>query len=124
MKQFLTSKNEKHTQATQAKSQSKMGMASKVALGTLALVGSSAAMAANSASTDTTFESGVTMIQDFVQGTYGVLISLLILAIGVVQGLKQGSLWAAVPAGGAALVFSLGPTVINQIFTGALPTLI
>jgi len=98
---------------------------SKVAIGAGLILSAGAVMAgAGSTSTDTTFDSALTMLNEFMTGSLGKLLATAMFLGGVAAGVMKQSIWAAVPTIGAALALALAPTVIEEVFVGALPFMI
>jgi len=72
------------------------------------------------AGTDATFSTATTTVTNWVEGSMGKLAAIGALAVGVVTAMVTHKLQSAAVAGGIALVASIGPSVINGIFSVAL----
>lgn len=71
--------------------------------------------------TGTEFDGVAATLTDWAEGGLGRVFAILFFMIGMAVGLARQSLFAAVTGLGAALVVSLGPTVINGIVTAGVP---
>lgn len=99
-----------------------MKMSKKVGLGLVSLFAAGAVMAgAGGTGTDTTFDSAVTLLNDFLQGSLGKLVATAMFLVGIVMGVMKQSIMAAVPAVATAIAVAIAPTVLDTVFTGALP---
>lgn len=72
------------------------------------------------AGTDATFSTATSTVTNWIEGSMGKLAAIGALAVGVVTAMVTHKLQSAAVAGGIALVASIGPSVINGIFTVAL----
>jgi conjugal transfer pilus assembly protein TraA len=81
------------------------------------IAASTAAMA--SASTDTDFQTIVTLLTSWSTGTLGKTLAIGMFVVGIAAGVVRQSLMAAVAGVAGALVLNYGPGVIDSIF-GAL----
>ena len=72
------------------------------------------------AGTDTTFDSVVTLVTDWAQGSLGKLLSIAAFIVGMGIGLIRQSVMAVVIGIAFALVMFYGPTIIGNIITAAI----
>lgn len=85
----------------------------------LALVGAAAgAYASTVGSTD--FDSVTTRLQNWMEGSLGKTFALGSLAVGLAIGVVKQSIMAVVTGAAVALSSSIGPGVLNNIFTATL----
>lgn len=69
---------------------------------------------------DTTFSAASTQVQNWTQGTYGLLVAFGVLATGLAMTIVKHSLMWLVMAVGVALAATLGPGIIASMFTATL----
>lgn len=77
------------------------------------------AMAAGSGSTDP-FSSATQVVIGWLKGGLGLLLSILALGIGLIAGLRVGSIWGIAIGFGFAVVCYYGPDILQSIFGATL----
>lgn len=82
----------------------------------MAVVG--VATAATSASAD--FDTIVTLLKDWSEGSLGKVLALAMFIVGIAAGIVRQSVMAAVAGVAGALVLAYGPTIIDSIFTATI----
>lgn len=92
---------------------------SKLAIATLLI--SAATIVDAHAGTDTTFNSIVTMITNWTQGSLGKVLALSMFLIGVGMSVMRQSIAPVGVALAAALALFYGPTIISGVLTGTAP---
>ncbi len=73
-----------------------------------------------SAGTDTTFDSWVTQMTDWLEGSLGKGVSIAFVIVGIVIGIMRQSLMAFAVGVGAALGMNYTPDIINSMFSAVL----
>lgn len=74
-----------------------------------------------SAGTDTTFSVALTQIGNWLSGSLGKLISVALVAVGIVAGIARQSLMGFAVGIGAGLGLANATAIINGLFTATLP---
>lgn len=77
-------------------------------------------MAMAQAGTDTTFDTWVDQVEDWLEGSLGRGISLAMVAVGVIGAIRQQTLFPIAMGVGAALGLNYAPAVIGGMFTGVI----
>lgn len=72
------------------------------------------------AGTDATFDSWVTQMTDWLQGSLGKGIAIGFILVGIVMGMIQQSLMAFAIGVGAALGLNYTPTILTNMFSAVL----
>lgn len=96
-----------------------MKLSTKLAMGLGALAFAFGASAAVAGTNGTEFAAAVTLMQDWLEGSLGIALSLAFFGIGLFMGLMRQSLMSAAVAIGCAFAVQLGPTIITSIVTGS-----
>ncbi|OJY94433.1 MAG: hypothetical protein BGP25_05430 [Lysobacterales bacterium 63-13] len=78
------------------------------------------AMAAGSGGGSDPFNGATTTIIDWLKGGLGLLLSILALGIGLIAGLRVGSIWGIAIGFGFAVVCYYGPDILQSIFGATL----
>lgn len=69
---------------------------------------------------DSTFEAASDQVRDWTEGTFGLLVAFGVLATGLAMTIVKHSLMWLVLAVGVALAATLGPGILNSMFTATL----
>lgn len=83
-------------------------------------LGAVTAIASTSASSDSDFGTVVTKLKDWMEGSLGKTFALGSLATGLGIGIVKQSAMSVVTGVGIALSASIGPSVLEKIFTAAI----
>lgn len=75
---------------------------------------------AAAAAADTSFTQAVTTVEGWATGSLGKLVSVTFLVVGIVMGVMRQSIFAAVPAIACALAMSIGPGILDGLFTATI----
>lgn len=78
------------------------------------------AMAAGGGSGSNPFDGATTTIIEWLKGGLGLLLSILALGIGLIAGLRVGSIWGIAIGFGFAVVCYYGPDILQSVFGAAL----
>lgn len=78
------------------------------------------AMAAGAGSGSNPFVGATTTIIEWLKGGLGLLLSILALGIGLIAGLRVGSIWGIAIGFGFAVVCYYGPDILQSIFGATL----
>lgn len=70
--------------------------------------------------TDTTFDLAQQQVRDWTEGTFGLLVAFGVLATGLAMTIVKHSLMWLVLAVGVALAATLGPGILDSMFTATL----
>lgn len=69
---------------------------------------------------DTTFDAAADQVRDWTEGTFGLLVSFGVLATGLAMTIVKHSLMWLVLAVGVALAATLGPGILDSMFSATL----
>ncbi|MFA7523533.1 MAG: TraA family conjugative transfer protein [Halothiobacillaceae bacterium] len=70
--------------------------------------------------TDTTFDVASQQVRDWTEGTFGLLVAFGVLATGLAMTIVKHSLMWLVLAVGVALAATMGPGILDSMFTATL----
>lgn len=90
--------------------------AGMLVLMTLLLALPALAMAGTTGAGSDPFSAATTVVIDWLKGGLGLLLSILALGIGLIAGLRVGSIWGIAIGFGFAVVCYYGPDILQSIF--------